>query len=273
MLRRFWLLQHLRTEASSQRSLEMFDSMDEVINSPETFPKVPMRIATLMALRTFVECMDIIDDLKVCLVRNRTKLPFITSDDPAVMSNRWHFDDDRVFNKSPGWGSSGLLIFLPLTPKILCLAYDGDVYSVPHSGGWVDAKRERDVEALNMHQYFNCRSNVYFKDWEEGGKVSSGFQSAAPHRINERHKINYAVLDQTYDGGERYRVVDAKQAGEHTKALIHTQVLFAKPPFWPSQISVRRNGAVYTNGTGLGYVREATIYRSKSGNFRRERPT
>jgi hypothetical protein len=52
-------------------------------------------------MRIFAEEMDIIDDLKLCLIRNRTSIPFVTSDDPAVMTNRWYLADYRNLGRSP----------------------------------------------------------------------------------------------------------------------------------------------------------------------------
>jgi hypothetical protein len=50
-------------------------------------------------------------------------------------------------------------------------------------------------------------------------------------------------------------VIDKNLAGEHEKALIHTQVNHAKPDMWTEKLLWRPKGVVFTNGTGLGYVR------------------
>lgn len=272
-LLRFLLLQHLRTEAASKRSVEMFLGMENTLgeSAPTESFKLSIREAVIMAMRAFVTNMHMLDDLKVCLIRNRTSVRFITSDDPAIITNRWHFEDDRAFGKSPGLSSSGLIAFLPLTPEILCIAYDGDVYSIPHSGGWVIVKNERDIYSFNLHQYLNCRANIYFQDWQDAKQVESKFDEAATLRLPVRYRINYAIFDGESDGHQVFKVVEKDKIPSHEKALIHTQVLYPVPNRWPSQIKYRRNGSIYTNGTGIGYVREGALGYTQSDNFRKVR--
>ena len=70
-------------------------------------------------MSVFFNAGDTVDDLYVCLVRNRTNLPFVTSDNPAVMTNRWHLTDRRARGVSPGLGNAGMIGLLPLAPDIL----------------------------------------------------------------------------------------------------------------------------------------------------------
>ena len=86
-------------------------------------------------------------------------------------------------------------------------------------------------------------------------EVASSLDEALPHRPTARHKINYAVLESTEGEYKKYVVVRPHEAGDHTEALIHMQQVFPVPPRWPSQIKWRSRGAVYTNGTGVGYIR------------------
>jgi len=269
LLLRFWLLQHLRTEAASRRALEMSAGMEDVVGAPLDAFRQSIREAVLMAMHIFVEVIDIVDDLKVCLIRNRTAIPFFTSDDPAVMTNRWYMENRRTAGHSFGLQSAGALLLLPLSPRVLCLAYDGDVYSVPHSEGWVEVKRKHDIQAFNQHQFFNCRANIYFRNWDDCQQIKNDFDSVLTLRPKVRHRIHYAVFDHTESGMDRFRVVDRAAAGDHERALIHTQTVFAKPINWPAQVSWRFKGAAYTNGTGVGYVRRGSIHRLRSDGFRK----
>ncbi len=179
MLRTFMLFQHMRTEAASRRSVEMFAGMEHTIGTPLPDFKPSIKEAVQFAMRAFAEEMHLFDDLKVCLVRNRTSRPFVTSDDPAVIANRWHKEDPRVRHKSPGLMACGTSVFLPLSPRTLCVAYDGNVYSMPHQNGWTEVRRESDVNAFNEQQFLNASANVYFRDWRcshrhpRGGPPSS----------------------------------------------------------------------------------------------------
>ena len=124
ILRRFAYLQHLRTEAAAQRSAELAFTITDVRGADIEQPtfKEAVRNAVIDAMRYYAETMDIIDDLKVRIVRNITSDPFITSDDPAVLANRWHQQDMRALHRSFGIVSAGLVLFLPLSPTLLALS-------------------------------------------------------------------------------------------------------------------------------------------------------
>jgi len=78
------------------------------VDGPEF--NLSIREAVLVAMRAFVDVMDAVDDLRVCLLRNVTPVPFVTSDNPAVLSNQWHLDDARVRWRSFGLHSAGALL-------------------------------------------------------------------------------------------------------------------------------------------------------------------
>ena len=270
-LRRFWLLQHFRTEQASRRSMEMAHATEAVAGIENSSFRLQIREAVQMAMRIFAESMHIVDDLKVCLIRNRTKIPLVTSDDPAVLANRWQQQTHRTRGHSFGLHSAGALFLLPLSPEILCLGYDGDVYSLPHAGGWVETRKESDIHALNEHQFLNCRANIFVRDTTHSSIVHESFARAESRRPARRHLIYYAVLDRTEGEHSRYRVVDPEVAKEHQEAIIHSQVVHPIPSAWPHLVAWRPGGSVFTNGTGLGYVRRSGTDRGDTQPFRKER--
>jgi hypothetical protein len=255
VLLRFWLLQSMRTEAASRRSVEMAADLHDFSDQKDAFA-LGIKEAVQIAMRTYADATSITDDLKSCLVRNRTSIPFITSDDPAVLANRWYLEDKRIRGRSFGLQSSGALAILPLTPKLAFLAYDGDVYSIPHQNGWVDAKREADVRALNQHQLLNCFANVFLHDMQHGELLINQYEAVAPRRPAERRRFHVAVRDMTVGDHTRYRVVSPEEAkAAESDALFHSESVHYRPSHWPAFIRWRTPGAVYTNGTGLKYVR------------------
>ena len=259
ILREFMLFQHMRTEAASRRSVEMFAGMEKSIKAPLPELTPSIKEAVQIAMRIFFNKRFILDDLKVCLVKNKTSMPFITSDDPSVIANRWHQGKQKLHSISPGLLSAGLLVFLPLSPKILCIAYDGDVYSISNENGWSEVKNRKDVAAFNEQQFLNAVANVYFRDWEHESWVLTSYDAIKDRRIACRHRVNYAIFDGFENGHKIYRVVDTHDVEPHQQALVHTQTLSPEPHSWPSQLKWRRKGFVYTNGTGEGYVRIAKI--------------
>lgn len=269
-LQHFWLLQHMRTEAASRRAIEMSDGMGTVIGGEARNFKLGIRDAVQESMLTFVAEMHAVDDLKICLIKNRAAIPFVTSDDPAVLTNRWHFGDMRVIGKSFGLNSAGNIMLLPLSPSVLCIGYDGDVYNITHEKGWVTIRHDADIQAINQHQFLNCRANIFVRDSTWANMVHDAFNSVAELRPKARHKITYAVLDKQEGGYTRYRVIDRAFAGNDQEALMHLQITHAHPSAWPKQLRWRQKGSVFTNGSGSGYVRRALVKSRSNEGFRKE---
>lgn len=272
VLRHFWLLQYMRTDAASRRAIERNDALLGVSDDAQQF-RMGIREAVQASMRAFVETMHIMQDLKVCLFRNRTSIPFVTSDDPAVLTNRWYLEDSRVRGRSFGLKSSGDLTLLPLSPQVLFLGYDGDVYNVPHQNGWVDIRHEGDIHVLNQHQYLNCRANIFTVESQDQ-PLKDSLAAAANIRPVARHVQHIAVRDREEGNHVRYRVVnpDAEDMEAHDEVLVHLQTIHARPSAWPRQIQNRPRGKVYSNGTGVGYVREHYFRSMQLEGFQREFP-
>jgi len=272
-LRQFWLIQHLRTEAASIRMVQFTEQFRHTAGIDSDEFKMEIKEAVQHSMSVAIEQLPFVQDMKVCLLRNRTNEPFIASDDPAVLTNRWHLDSPIPRGKSFGLGAAGSLFLLPISPKIQCIAYDGDVYSIPHEMGWVDVRRAADVHAINQHQFLNCNANVYVHDKAYEHSVRLQFNAAKHLRPIVKHRAHYAVYDGTHDGASRYRLLESHEdPAEHERALIHTETVHPRPSVWPTQIVRRRNGAVFTDGTGLGFVRRRHIDWHGADRFRKLRP-
>lgn len=270
LFKRFWLLQYLRTEAASRRAAEASNGMIRTAGvSAEEF-NVEIKEAVQIAMKFFAEGMGAVDDLKICFLLNKTEIPFVTSDDPAVLTNKWHLNDQRTCFRSFGLNACGAMFFIPLTPKVICVGYDGDVYSIPHNKGWASIEKENDIKAFNQHQFLNCRANIFFKKSDDLRFVEELAEKIVKNRCSERHRIHYAVFDYSSGTHSRYKVIDPSEAGEHDEAIVHTETVHLKPLSWPTIIRWRDNGSVYTDGTGLGYIRKGRLL-PEHGRIHKER--
>lgn len=257
-LRTFWLFQNFRTEAASRRAVEMADELVTTIEAGSEF-RLKISEAVQVAMHAFAENMDAVADLKVCVVKNKSAVPFVTSDDPAVLTNRWHFKDARRVGFSFGIQSCGVLAILPLSPTLLFIGYDGDVYSVPNKDGWVSIKNDKDADAFNQHQYLNCRANIFVKDFQSFPAIECGFESVAGKRLESKHEINYAAYAERVNNYERYEVIEAELVKNRQDVIIHSVRQYPQPLSWPSIIQWRHKGVVYSNGTGMGFIRKSRI--------------
>ena len=91
-------------------------------------PNIDTHEMMVMTLGMYVKMREVLTDLKVCILKNRTRTDSITSDDPVVFSGMFHAKKLQTIRF--GYGSAGALFFLPLSPRLLLLCYDGDVYRV-----------------------------------------------------------------------------------------------------------------------------------------------
>ena len=265
VLRHFCLLQFSRTEAAAERTALVQSDLADIAfngNVPKDL-RASVKAVVQMSMRTFAETAHEINDLKVVLVRNMTDDEIITSDNPAILTNRWHLQNDMAKHKSYGIGNSGALFFLPITTKIICVIYDGDVYSMPHDYGWIDVHKTSDIALFNQHQVLDCAANIYFCDWSQATKIDELCANVEFLRPTVRHEIITSVLEQEDNWGQKFRVVDRKDIGKyienHSEILLHVKGNRPRPGHWPSVIKWREKKRVYSNGSGVGFVRRSQV--------------
>ena len=258
ILFRFWLLQHHRTEAASIRMAQMTNEANGLLGDPGMSVAIEIKQAVQISMQTFADYMYSLDDLKIVLIENKTDTPFITSDDPAVMVNR--FADSRRFDeRSYGLNAAGLICLLPLSPKVYCMFYDDSVYSIKSKNNWTSIKSTMDVDSLNATQYLNCFANLYFKEKDDSGIFSNLRNTNRNIRPVERYRIHYAIKTKTENDHEVFTVVDKKNIPAHTHALLHLLAVHIKPRNWPGFLRWRPGGYYYSNKFGRVCVRKAHV--------------
>lgn len=255
LLRRFWLFQYLRTEAASQRSVEVLNAATDAMGISGAEYRAEIKRAVLHAMRTFAEHMDIMDDMSTCLVRNDSRTPFITSDDPAILSNRLYLECLPRIGKSFGLGQSGNIMILPLTPSILFLGFDRNIYTVRDKKGWCSLRAAEDVRAYNQHQMLNCRANLFFRGNHYGSEIGIEFAKIADRRPPARHRIHAMIFDRSEGDHHFYIAVEPEEAREQGEMMVHVEAVYPAPTRWPIHLDIKPKGFVFTNGTGAGYLR------------------
>lgn len=251
-LKQFWLLQHQRTEAASKRVQDMTLGVGAIVE-PAVLPVYSDKKSVATAIESLPRLLPTLTDMKVCLIRNRTLTPFITSDDPAILANRWHdVQGIRVY----GLASAGALFILPISPELLCMCYDGGVYRVPHESGCVMTSNAQDVHAINQLQLLNSRKNVYFRDLDTWPDILSVYESIRHRRAEIGIKLQYAVSEERTSNGERFARVDRKVA-PGDRGLISFWYQNPRPTAWPSFLQWRPDGAAFHNGSAAGFLRRA----------------
>lgn len=103
-------------------------------------------------------------DLNFKLIRNKTNIPFISSDNPVIKYNQ--FLESRGISKgTTGFSCLGLQLFLPLNSKYLLLFYDNWVYKIGNrKNRIIDIIDVNEVNQLNTLQCLNCTMNLFFNE-------------------------------------------------------------------------------------------------------------
>lgn len=269
VLRYFILLQSLRTAEQIERGLAQAQTMAAHFRrahelhggSWDAADDPTFEGAMQMLIETFQDQLRIrvIDDLKVLIVRNRTDRDFVTSDDPAVTTNRWLIQRKgiRVF----GTNSAGLMLILPLGPRLLAMCYDPRVYTVSSSvaGGFTDLRRATDVLAFNQQQFMRAAEVLYYSRRSEADAVAIDYEATKPHRPARWESFNVARREGGSDTHERYMVGSSEEVAASDDQIFHMARETPSPPSWPSILRFRHDAHGFTKGRTI--VRRSVVER------------
>ena len=139
-------------------------------------------------------------DLMIKLIVNRTRTPFITSDNPAVLCNP--FLIHRAHSRSTaGVAISGVQIYLPLSPKHCLLMFDKDIYHVGEkSTRAVHVDQASDIIQINTLQGISADTCLYFDQSVDQATVSDIVRRSRGKRPQTRSDVEEYLGPDTPDG-------------------------------------------------------------------------
>jgi hypothetical protein len=255
----FIFIQVRRTESAIRQMRESGEGLADATfkHHPEQRPPDERTDENLMlsSMRIGMQLMPYVKDLKVLVFHNKTAFDFITCDNPAVLTNRFHFQ--RLKQRSFGVSNSGAILSMPLSPRLSAILYDGGVYSLPNASGtpFIDLKKTEDVEAINDLQFLSAGKNIYFSHWQDGEIVRSGVAAAATERAKAGPKTTVFVRDPDSPDVERYRRGTPEEEATARHSMVTSSFQYPEPSRWPSPLKFRDKPKVYSNGSAIGYVR------------------
>ncbi|WP_409457259.1 DUF4238 domain-containing protein [Rhizobium sp.] len=274
IFRRFTYFQYLRTESAAKAIVSFVTEIATTKGSDIEIPPIreSIRHAVLGAMRYFSDTMRLVDDLELCIVRNETGTPFVTSDNPAVLTNKWHLYNARTKHLSYGMPNAGVILILPLTPKLLAIFYDRDIYSIKCSDRTLILRQESDALACNQLQVINCRCNLYFGDLAGETAATQAVESALKSRPSSPFSIARLIPTGECETHTYYQIVENPDIREHENVLVHVQSARPCPPLWPSFLQYRSRKSALYSGSRLGYWREySTNYVPNTAQWRKVR--
>jgi hypothetical protein len=117
----------------------------------------------------------------------------IPSDHPVALCNSMPSVDTN--NAAIGFASRGLILAYPISPRVLLLFSDPEVYKVESQNNCLSVYKKQDIVELNLMQFGNAYENVYFSDSTRVQQTLDAFRRRAatvrppPALISESNAI------------------------------------------------------------------------------------
>jgi hypothetical protein len=152
-----------RKHLAATRSKEFLKRFDDELAAGNVSVTESSASAVGRYLSVMLEGANLVRDLSVCFIRNRTDYPFIFSDSPVVFYNSYA---KSVKNRGViGLQCPGLQIFYPLDPWTCAMLFDPKKYRGSFRGYLqYDAHQRSDISKLNALQMHHALNAVYFGD-------------------------------------------------------------------------------------------------------------
>lgn len=257
-LRTFMLLQTFRSAAWVDRQRAFLIAQKELFRReavPELLTQLAMSDIEIieMAFKMFTSCLLVIDDLEVCILVNKTAREFISSDDPVVHTNRYHVQ--KRFLGGYGFGNSGAMLFMPMTPRLLLLAFDPFVYKIEGKIGHVASISDiREIDNLNQMQVIHADCNLYFCSWEQRYFVENAFDRGRANRRD--HWFDLKILQESAPNSGNYiPVIHPFKHDPERREIVHMEHILPRPDRWPKLLPFKLRPRVIDTKSGAGLVR------------------
>ncbi len=131
-------------------------------------------------------------DLSPLLLENKTNRPVIFGDAPCVFYNA-HLFFFMKLRGVLGYESPGLMVILPLSPKLLLILLDDGAYEVKRArANRVDVRDLQDVAALNTLQLHAAAECVYFHEMAFAPYVKALWSAASRSLAKQLGQVNDA---------------------------------------------------------------------------------
>ena len=165
--------QTIRCSADRQ-SVELVPILDQV--------RLRDRAAALRSVKMSLRYPHLLYDLDLRTIIAPEGRSFVTSDHPVVLLNQAFFDiikDSAIV----GLANTGLQIFLPISPQLLLIAFDQNLYRVgSRRRTSYRLERAEDCDLINVLQILNAEENIYFRDENALPDVRALAQKFSPAR-------------------------------------------------------------------------------------------
>ena len=127
--------------------------------------KIMEQLPNLLPITIAYQNIDYISDLSMIILINKTVHKFITSDNIVAKYNQLY--KYRKYPLNFGLGSSGLQIFIALSPEIVICLYDGLAYKCVFADGIIRLNDKKIINAINKLMIHNADEAIFYNGIDE----------------------------------------------------------------------------------------------------------
>ncbi len=182
-----------------ERILEMHPEAD----LKKVVPELTHDDIIAMALSDINEMIFYVMDLDYKILKNKTKLPFITSDFPVVKYNQF-LERKKWFQSKSGYSLTGLQIFIPLNSELVLHFFDSAIYKVGNKKEKiVIINSEKDINKINELQFINCLETIFFDEKAEENYIRSLHEKASKFKRANKPKSKLSYIFEKNDDAKK----------------------------------------------------------------------
>lgn len=199
-------------EAMKNHFLEMerkLKELDPNVDTDKFVPKLTHEEHVKLSLSKTGTIIQHITDLDFKLLVNKTSNPFITSDFPIVKYNQF-LEQKKWRHSKSGYALVGLKIFIPLSPELTIVFFDSSIYKIGNKKDKiVEILEKEDVNQLNILQFVNCLSTVFFNEM-----ITEDYIRFLKNKSKKYSRANDPKLELSYilkEDDDKEKVLTGKQ--------------------------------------------------------------
>jgi hypothetical protein len=144
----------MSTDTGGDQGESFKDKVSGLIGEPPSFPAIS-------SVAAHAQIRDIMRDLSVKILVNKTDKVFITSDNPVAKYNQFM---ERMRQETYGLGARGLQMFFSLSPQIGVMYYDPKCYKLGYKKKeYVELDQVKDIDELNKLTSCNSGGLLFYR--------------------------------------------------------------------------------------------------------------
>lgn len=165
------------------------------IDNPSVISEISHDEAIELSFGLFEQMIDNITDLDFKIIINKSRTPFVTSDNPIAKYNLL-FESLKIKHLGTGYSTLGLMLFFPINTEIGMVFFDKESYKIANrKDKSLIISNDKEIDQLNTLQLLNSYQCVFFNNLvnenyiNEINEASLKFVKANNSKVELKHLL------------------------------------------------------------------------------------